>query len=187
MSQNPDAQVIQSALGTHLGYLRAAESAHRSAGRALAAHPELPELVRSRVSPIAVSAAHRARSASFGQRAEFVEQLLDFPASGLRVLAEGDMRSLQVPAHIGQAALPQPVAQGISEREARARLAAARPAARPATDRDSVLSAAGDAPAVPQEQPAPAEQKQDNFAAEPRQKKAPWHKRSFNDILLGRK
>ncbi|GFZ89453.1 hypothetical protein [Nesterenkonia alkaliphila] len=162
MSQNLDAQVIQSALGAHLGYLRAAESAHRAAGRALASHPQLPELVRSRTSPIAVSAAHRARSASFGQRAEFVEQLLNFPAAGLRALTEGDMRTLQVPAHIGQAALPKQVADTIAERETRARLAAARPVSRPATGKNPVVSAA---------EPQPA----------------PWHKRSFDDILLGRK
>lgn len=188
MSQNPDAQVIQSALGAHLGHLRAAESAHRTAGRALASHPELPDLVRSRTSPIAVSAAHRARSSSFGQRAEFVEQLLNFPTSGLRALTAGDMRTLQVPAHIGQAALPQQVAQTITERESRARLAAARPASRPATGRIPVISGPGtDTEPEPAEQPAASKDKQESPSPEPARKKAPRRKRSFNDILFGRK
>ena len=136
MSQDQDAQVIKSALGTHLAYLRAAESGHRSAGRALSHHPKLSHVVQTQRSPIARSAAHRARGASFGQRAEFVEQLLDFPVAGLRTLTSSDMRTLQVPSHIGASAVPASLAEAISARESAARLAAARPVTRPTAAKD---------------------------------------------------
>lgn len=179
MSQtaSADAAVIQSALQTHLAYLRTAESAHRSAGRALSGHPDL-SVSASGQNPITLSAAHRARCASYGQRAEFVEQLNTFPAAGLMTLSAHDMRSLQVPAHIGAAAVPPEVAARISERENKARAAAARPAARPAT---------GKLPAVDEqvdEQDVPPQTGQHPRAQKP---KTPWHKRSFNDILFGRR
>lgn len=181
MSQDHDAQVIKSALGTHLAYLRAAESGHRAAGRALSQHPELSHLVKLQRSPIARSAAHRARGASFGQRAEFVEQLLKFPVSGLRSLTSGDMRTLQVPAHIGESAVPQHLSEAIAERESTARLAAAKPAARPATHKDSGKhESAGD----PSEQPLRYE---DEVTLPTPERKPRWYRRSFGDILRGRK
>lgn len=134
MSQVDDAGVIQSALGAHLAYLHTLEAAHRSAARALSTHPDLAPTSHARAqrNPITMSAAHRARCASFGQRGEFVEQLAAFPAAGLSSLTAQDMRTLQVPAHIGSAALPEEIAGRIATRETDARLAAARPAARPA-------------------------------------------------------
>lgn len=176
MSQEHDAQVIKSALDTHLGYLRTAASVHRMAGRALSQRPDHADLIRARQSPIAVSAAHRARGASFGQRAEFVEQLLDFPVSGLRALGPSDMRTLQVPAHIGAAALPAEVAQAITEREAAARLQSAQPAARPTAEPPEENS--------DRDEPAPIEP---DPPKKPPKKKRSWRKRSFEDILRGRK
>lgn len=179
MSQtaSADAAVIRSALQTHLAYLRTAESAHRSAGRALSGHPDLPVSAGGQ-NPITLSAAHRARCASYGQRAEFVEQLNAFPAAGLMTLSAHDMRSLQVPAHIGGAAVPPEVAARIAQRENQARAAAARPAARPASDRASV----GQEQAGGQD--APPQTGQHPRAPKP---KTPWPKRSFNDILFGRR
>ncbi|NDK30725.1 hypothetical protein [Nesterenkonia haasae] len=181
MSQEPDAQVIKSALGTHLAYLRAAESGHRAAGRALSQHPELSHLVRMQRSPIARSAAHRARGASFGQRAEFVEQLLDFPVSGLRSLTSSDMRTLQVPAHIGATAVPKQLSEAIAERESTARLAAAKPATRPSTqktlDPDEADGTASEWPT----------QSGDAVTLTTLERKVPWYKRGFADILRGRK
>jgi hypothetical protein len=177
VSQDQDAQVIKSALGTHLAYLRAAEIGHRAAGRALSQHPQLSHLVAQQRSPIARSAAHRARGASFGQRAEFVEQLLDFPVSGLRSLTSGDMRSLQVPAHIGATAVPTQVGEAIADREAAARLAGAQPATRPAgntADHSAVTeAAASDRSPGGNEQPAPG----------PPQRSSPGFRRSFGDLL----
>ncbi|WP_157983985.1 hypothetical protein [Nesterenkonia muleiensis] len=177
MSQKQDAQVIKSALDTHLAYLRAAASVHRTAGRALSRHPELPDLLRSRQSPIAVSAAHRARGASFGQRAEFVEQLLDFPVAGLPALGPSDMRTLQVSAHIGAAALPEDVARAITEREVASRLHSAQPVARPSAEQPSVTPPAAD----------PADSAAESSDPAPQRKRRAWHRRSFEDILRGRK
>lgn len=177
MSREYDAQVMRSALQTHLTYLQTTAWAHRAAGRALSQRPEQPDLLRAGQSPIAVSAAHRARGASFGQRAEFVEQLLDFPVAGLRALGPNDMRSLQVPAHIGAAALPAEVAQAVTEREAAARLNAARPVTRPSAE---------PAPAEPQPAPPPAAEPSPAVPVPPKKRK-PWHRHSFEDILYGHK
>lgn len=119
-----DEHVIQAALRGHLEYVRTAEAAHRTAARALPAHPEV---VVPPTSPITLAAAHRARSSSFAQRGEFIQQLINFPTSGLRGLSAQDMRTLQVPAHIGAAAIRHQLAQQMTERENRTRLSAARP------------------------------------------------------------
>lgn len=166
-------------MDTHLTYLHAAASLHRAAGRALSQRPDHPDLLRQRQSPIAVSAAHRARGASFGQRAEFVEQLLNFPTSGLHALGPSDMRTLQVPAHIGAVALPEDVAQAIAERESTSRLRTAQPSVRPAeptaaspeNTQNQHDDAAPFAPTPPKE----------------KKKKWGWGRRSFEDILRGHK
>ena len=129
-----DEQVIHAALFGHSEYLRTAEQAHRRAAAALPSHPEV---VGSRASPITMAAAHRARSASFAQRGEFLQQIIDFPASGLRTLTAQDMRTLQVPAHIGASAVSRDLGRQISDREHRTRLAAAQPAARASTPQTS--------------------------------------------------
>ncbi|RJN31078.1 hypothetical protein [Nesterenkonia natronophila] len=177
MSQDQDAQVIKSALGTHLAYLRAAEIGHRAAGRALSHHPQLSHMVTQQRSPIARSAAHRARGASFGQRAEFVEQLLDFPVSGLRSLTSGDMRSLQVPAHIGATAVPTALAEAIADREVAARLAGAQPATRPA---GHTAENSAEAEAAPSDWSSGGNEQPDPG---PPERRGPWFRRSFGDLL----
>lgn len=162
-----DERVIQSALAGHREYLRTAEQVHRRAAAALPSHPEV---VGHRDSPITVAAAHRARSASFAQRGEFLEQIINFPASGLRTLTAQDVRTLQVPAHIGASAVSQDLGQQITDREHRARLAAARPAARASTTQASATQApATHAPAV---------------EADPETKLAP-RRRTFDEIVYG--
>lgn len=179
MNQDQDAQVIKSALGTHLAYLRAAETGHRSAGRALSQHPELSAVLAQQRSPIARSAAHRARGASFGQRAEFVEQLLDFPVTGLRSLTAGDMRSLQVPAHIGATAVPAELAEAIAGREAAARWAGAKPVTRPAEPHTQDPPAPE--PKAPDPTPAPQRP-----AARSGEVSSPRVRRSFWDVVRGK-
>ncbi|WP_300343083.1 hypothetical protein [Nesterenkonia sp.] len=188
MSQTEDAQVIQSALSAHREYLRTAEEAHRRAARALSGRGELPS---DSSSPITLSAAHRARCASFAQRGEFVEQLIAFPAAGLRALTAQDMRTLQVPAHIGTAAVPPEVAARITAREESARRSAAGSAARP-----SAAAAPGTAPSqAPGSHlggsPAGASSAADSLADQeiaspvPPQPKPAWHRRSFEEVLYG--
>lgn len=138
-SNRGDERVIKVALAGHREYLRTAEQAHRRAAAALPSHPEV---VGNRASPITVAAAHRARSASFAQRGEFLEQIIDFPASGLRTLTAQDVRTLTVPAHIGASAVSQDLGQQITERDHRTRLAAARPAARASTSQAPTASPA---------------------------------------------
>lgn len=199
MSQVQDSQVLKSALDAHLTYLRVAASMHRVAGRALAQRPDHPDLLRQRQSPISVAAAHRARGASFGQRSEFVEQLLNFPAAGLRALGPSDMRTLQVPAHIGAAALPDDVARAIEERESASRLRAAQPTVREPESiwpaETSIRASAGEAVENGHTQNGDAETAHPQHKAagsnpappKKKKKKRGWRGRSFEDILRGRK
>ncbi|WP_147107524.1 hypothetical protein [Nesterenkonia populi] len=103
MSQNDDARVVQAALSAHRGLLRAVEQGHR---RAASGIRRTPELRRGAAESIALAGAHTARSASYAQRASFVEELEHFPAAGLRALTGFDTRNLRVPSHIGFRALP---------------------------------------------------------------------------------
>lgn len=127
MSQTQDASVIRAALATHAHFLRAAETAHRHAAEANPA-----DLREHATGHIVTAAAHRARSSSFGQRKEFVDQLLGFPVSGVSALTAHDMRALQVPSHIGASCLPESLAEKMIERETALRSSAARAEARPA-------------------------------------------------------
>lgn len=131
--EHSDERVIQAALTGHLQYLSTAEDAHRRVAGALTGRKDV---LSSQENPITLAAAHRARCASFAQRGEFLEQLVAFPAAGLRALTAQDMRTLQVPAHIGAAAVPEELGQQITDRETRTRLAGARSAAGRGTDQD---------------------------------------------------
>lgn len=161
MSQTDDAQVIQLALSAHLQYLTTAEQVHRWAATAIADQVGDREEAPTQ---IALTAAHRARCASFAQRREFLEQLAAFPVTGLRALTDHDMRALQVPAHIGTGALPAAVAERMAAREARSRSDAARAGARSASQGSGAQGVTdvetGTGPASPRD-------------------------RSFNDILYG--
>lgn len=103
MSQNDDARVVQAALAAHRDLLRTVEQGHR---RAASGIRRTPELRRGPAESIALAGAHTARSASYSQRASFIEELEHFPAAGVRALTGFDMRNLRVPTHIGFRALP---------------------------------------------------------------------------------
>ncbi|GAA1812964.1 hypothetical protein [Nesterenkonia flava] len=158
-----DAGVILSALTAHLEHLRAAEEGHRRAARALHAHPEV---LRRAQDAIALTAAHRARAAAYGQRGAFVQQLAEFPAAGLRALAGTDVNALQVPAHIGAAAVPQE----LRERAARRARAAA--------------MSRGTLPRPPHRAHGRAEDPSGRMKAP--EAKPSWRRRSFFDVIYGR-
>lgn len=126
--EHSDERVIQTALAGHRQYLRTAEDAHRRLARGL---PGRTDVLSSWENPITLAAAHRARCASFAQRGEFLDQLVAFPAAGLRALTAQDMRTFHVPAHIGATAVTPELSRQITDRENRTRLAGARPVAEP--------------------------------------------------------
>lgn len=114
MHQVDDAEVIQAALVGHLTTMQAVEVGHRRAARALslsaaAQQTTPPAGAVHDLSPterIMLSAAHRARCASYAQRAAFLEELTRFPVAGLKALSAHDIKTLHVPEHIGRAAAP---------------------------------------------------------------------------------
>ena len=114
MHQVDDAEVIQAALVGHLTTMQAVEIGHRRAARALslsaAAQQTTPRAGAvhglSPTERIMLSAAHRARCASYAQRAAFLEELTRFPMAGLKALSAHDIKTLHVPEHIGRAAAP---------------------------------------------------------------------------------
>lgn len=128
--EHSDECIIHAALTGHRQYLRTAEDAHRRLARAL---PGRTDVLSSWENPITLAAAHRARCASFAQRGDFLDQLVAFPAAGLRALTAQDMRTFHVPARIGAAAVTEELSRQITDRETRTRLAGARPVAEPVT------------------------------------------------------
>ncbi|WP_156837292.1 hypothetical protein [Nesterenkonia alba] len=158
--KSTDAGVVQSALAAHLELMRAVEDGHRRAAAGIKQHPQIR---RAPQDAIAIAAAHTARCAGYAQRASFVDELLKFPAAGLRALTGYDMNTLQVPTHIGTAAVPEelrPVRTTISLPKPPRPTPAPAASAPPAPDSEHTTG------------PAPAE---------------PPRRRSFLDILYGRR
>lgn len=123
MHQVDDAEVIQAALVGHLTTMQAVEIGHRRAARALSLSPAAQQTTPragaahglSPTERIMLSAAHRARCASYAQRAAFLEELTRFPIAGLKALSAHDIKTLHVPEHIGRAAAPVAATPEVAE------------------------------------------------------------------------
>lgn len=104
MDQLDDAAVIAQALRGQLTLMRGVENAHRRLARTM---PKHPEAFRTTDESITRAAAHTARCAAYSSRADFLQELSQFPRDGLHLIGARDLAALRVREHIGAPAAPK--------------------------------------------------------------------------------